>query len=80
VRIGPNDVISSNPDITVRCGKSKSLYVRSPSYQSVRFRPGADNMLSMRDNEAHSKLKAKTSAGVCLYYRDIGNIDTDVSL
>lgn len=33
-------------------------------YDAMRFDPGRDNLLSMRDDAAHTKLRNKMAAGV----------------
>ena len=63
-RVGLNTVVNANPDSVVKVLQPRSGYKRSLDYQAARFRPGSDNILSMRDEDAHKTLKAKTTAGV----------------
>jgi hypothetical protein len=48
----------------VKVLQPRSGFIRAPDYQAARFRPGSDNILSMRDEKAHKTLKSKTTAGV----------------
>lgn len=41
----------------------RSDYTRSDWYNSMRFNPSKDNVVSMRDDDLHNKLRAKLAAG-----------------
>jgi Cytochrome P450. len=56
--------VNSNPESVVRVLQPCSGFIRALDYQAARFRPGSDNILSMRDEKAHKVLKSKTTAGV----------------
>ena len=43
----------------------RSNYRRSDWYNSMRFNPSKDNVVSMRDDDVHNKLRLKLAAGVC---------------
>ncbi|KAJ5602705.1 Cytochrome P450 [Penicillium hordei] len=62
-RVGLNTVVNSNPESVVRVLQPCSGFIRALDYQAARFRPGSDNILSMRDEKAHKVLKSKTTAG-----------------
>ena len=62
-RIGPNDLVTSDPDLIRRMSGVRSDYRRSDWYNSMRFNPSKDNVVSMRDDELHNRLRAKLSAG-----------------
>lgn len=64
VRIGPNELITSDPDVLRKVLNTKSPYRRSNWYDALRIDPGHDNVLSERDNEKHSVLRHKMAAGV----------------
>lgn len=64
VRIGPNDLVTDDPEILRRMMGVRSPYTRGPWYDAMRFDPARDNLLSMRDDEAHTKLRNKMAAGV----------------
>ncbi|KAJ5185405.1 Cytochrome P450 [Penicillium cf. griseofulvum] len=63
-RVGLNTVVNSNPESVVRVLQPRSGFIGALDYQAARFRPGSDNILSMRDKKAHKVLKSKTTAGV----------------
>ncbi|KAF9775282.1 hypothetical protein IL306_006650 [Fusarium sp. DS 682] len=63
VRIGPNELATDDPKLLKRMMSSRSSYTRGPWYNALRFEPGKDNLFSMRDDEAHAKLRNKMAAG-----------------
>ncbi|KAL2880314.1 hypothetical protein SGCOL_004363 [Colletotrichum sp. CLE4] len=63
VRIGPNDLVTDDPDILRRMNAARSTYGRSSWYDTTKLNPHRDSMFSLRDAGAHDKLKAKTAAG-----------------
>lgn len=67
-RVGPNDLVTDDPDILRRMMAVRSPYTRGPWYDAMRFDPMKDNLLSMRDEEAHTALRNKMAAGVCIPY------------
>ncbi|KAI1633569.1 cytochrome P450 oxidoreductase [Biscogniauxia mediterranea] len=58
-RIGPNHVITDDPEITRRILAVRSGYVRGPWFDSVRIDPHIPNIVSERDVKKHSKIRAK---------------------
>ncbi|KAH7151052.1 cytochrome P450 [Fusarium sp. MPI-SDFR-AT-0072] len=63
VRIGPNELATDDPKLLKRMMSSRSAYTRGPWYNALRFEPGKDNLFSMRDDDAHAKLRNKMAAG-----------------
>ncbi|KAF4954313.1 hypothetical protein FGADI_5336 [Fusarium gaditjirri] len=63
VRIGPNELATDDPKLLKRMMSSRSAYTRGPWYNALRFEPGKDNLFSMRDDDAHTKLRNKMAAG-----------------
>ncbi|PKS13186.1 hypothetical protein jhhlp_000531 [Lomentospora prolificans] len=63
VRVGPNELITSDPEVLRRMMGVRSPYTRSPWYSAMRLDPSRDNVLSMRDEVGHVKMRAKMSAG-----------------
>ncbi|KAF5722727.1 pisatin demethylase (cytochrome P450) [Fusarium mundagurra] len=63
VRIGPNELATDDPKLLRRMMSSRSAYTRGPWYNALRFEPGKDNLFSMRDDDAHAKLRNKMAAG-----------------
>ncbi|KAH8898627.1 cytochrome P450 [Thozetella sp. PMI_491] len=63
VRIGPNELATDDPELLRRMMSIRSDYSRGPWYNALRFEPGKDNLFSMRDDDAHMKLRNKMAAG-----------------
>ncbi|KAF2261392.1 cytochrome P450 [Lojkania enalia] len=62
-RIGPNELVTDDPEVLRRMMAVRSVYTRGPWYDAMRFDPTKDNLFSMRDEVAHTKLRAKMAAG-----------------
>ena len=63
-RIGPNDLITSDPAVMRRMSAVRSPYCRSDWYIGARFDPVRDNIVSIRDEDQHNKLRSMMAAGV----------------
>ncbi|SPO06076.1 related to pisatin demethylase (cytochrome P450) [Cephalotrichum gorgonifer] len=63
VRVGPNELLTSDPTLLRRINGVRSRYKRSEWYLAMRFDPARDNVLSQRDDELHNVLRTKMSAG-----------------
>ncbi|KAK3389845.1 cytochrome P450 [Podospora didyma] len=62
VRIGPNDLLCTDPDTLRRIAGARSLYTKGAFYESGRIIPGYDNVVSQRDEAKHKTLRAKMMA------------------
>ena len=62
-RIGPNILITSDPDQIRRMCAPRSDYRRGEWYHAMRSKPGFDNILSEHDEERHDELRRKMAAG-----------------
>ena len=62
-RVGPNELVTSDPDLVRRMHANRLPYVRSPHYQAFRFKPGVDNVLSETDEHRHQDLRKKMASG-----------------
>ncbi|KAJ9137073.1 Cytochrome P450 [Pleurostoma richardsiae] len=62
-RIGPNELVTDDPEVLRRMMAVRSAYTRGPWYDAMRFDPERDNLFSMRDEAAHTKLRSKMAAG-----------------
>lgn len=62
-RIGPNDLITDDPEIVRRMSAARSPYSRSNWYNAMRMNPHRDSMFSMTNTTVHDKLKAQMSFG-----------------
>ncbi len=65
VRVGPNELITGDPDILRKIQAIRSPYRRSNWYDALRIDPTHNNVLSERNDEKHNALRAKMAAGVC---------------
>ncbi|KAK0725915.1 cytochrome P450 [Lasiosphaeris hirsuta] len=63
VRVGPNDLVTSDPEVVLRLSAARSRYTRSDWYRAVRMDGYDDNMMSLLDTTQHDKLKAKVMPG-----------------
>ncbi|PHH65080.1 hypothetical protein CDD81_3478 [Ophiocordyceps australis] len=63
IRIGPNDLITSDPDIIRRMSAARSYYRRSAWYAALLVDPRSENMISTLNTAAHDRLKIATAAG-----------------
>lgn len=64
VRVGPNHVVTRNPDDWRRIFAVRSEYRRSEWFDCVQLQPGVANVLSERDDRLHNILRSKMSIGV----------------
>ncbi|KAL3426423.1 cytochrome P450 [Phlyctema vagabunda] len=62
-RVGPNDLVTSDPAVMRRMLAVRSPYRRSEWYIGVRFDPVQDNIASIRDEERHTELRAIMAPG-----------------
>lgn len=63
VRIGPQDLLASDPDLLRRMSSVRSPYQRSGWYSAVRLDPHVDNILSELNTREHDARRAKMASG-----------------
>jgi cytochrome P450 len=63
VRVAPNTVLVSDPEVLRRMSAARSPYTRSDWYLAMRLIPGKDNVLSTRDDKRHDELRRKMASG-----------------
>lgn len=63
VRIGPNDLITDDPEVIKRMNGARSKKGRSSWYRTMKMNPYDDSMFSMLDTKEHDRLKAQLSFG-----------------
>lgn len=63
VRLGPNQLVTNDPDVLRRIWAVRSKYKKGPFYEAVRFNPERDNLISMRNDTLHAELRAKMAPG-----------------
>ncbi|KAK4672007.1 hypothetical protein QC764_610690 [Podospora pseudoanserina] len=78
IRVGPNDLITSDPEVIRRTSGARSKYSRSDWYKQSRLDPLTDTMFTTLDTKYHDELKAKLSAGYA--GKDVPNLEGDIDL
>ena len=64
-RIGPNELITSSPELLAHMNAVRSPYTRSTWFnRATRVEPGKDHVFSVLDEGAHAKRRAQMAAGV----------------
>ncbi|KAK3372602.1 cytochrome P450 [Podospora didyma] len=63
VRVGPNDLLTTDIDFVRRMNGARSKYTRSNWYKLNALDPYHDNMFSIMETTEHDKVKAKVAAG-----------------
>ncbi|KAI9148340.1 Cytochrome P450 monooxygenase aba1 [Paramyrothecium foliicola] len=61
VRIGPNELMTDDPEIIRKINSGRSGYDRSTWYTGGRFNPYHDNMFTVLGENEHTKFKSRTS-------------------
>jgi hypothetical protein len=64
VRIGPNQLVTNDPEVLRKISAVRSPYRRSNWYDGMRLEADHDHVLSERDENRHNALRAKMAAGV----------------
>jgi len=64
VRIGPNDLLCTDPAALRHISSVRSAYIKGGYYETGRIIPGHDNVISERDEDKHKALRAKMSGAV----------------
>ena len=64
VRIGPNHLVTNDPEVLKRMSAVRSPYRRSIWYEGMQLEPGYINVLSERNEERHNDHRSKMAAGV----------------
>ncbi|KAF4838921.1 Cytochrome P450 monooxygenase lolP1 [Colletotrichum tropicale] len=61
VCIGPNDLVTDDPDMFRRMNGARSTYNRSSWYNAAKFNPHEEAMFSIRDIRKHDRMKAQVA-------------------
>ncbi|KAH7027769.1 cytochrome P450 [Microdochium trichocladiopsis] len=59
VRVGPNDLVASDPETLRRMSAVRSPYTKGTFYETGRITPGEDTIVSLRDEARHKALRSK---------------------
>jgi len=62
-RVGPNELLTDDPETLRRISNAKSSYPRSTWYDGARFHPSLNTMFTTVDPVEHDKIKAKVAYG-----------------
>ena len=65
-RVGPNELVSNDPEVWRKILGVRIQYRRSDWFECIRFDPDRHNIVTERNNKAHSKLRSKLTADVRL--------------
>lgn len=63
VRVGPNELLTDDPELLRRMGAARSGYGKGSWYISGRWNPHQDVMFTTTDDKVHDRMKAKLAAG-----------------
>lgn len=63
VRIGPNHLVTNDPEVLRKMAAVRSPYRRSIWYEGMRLEPDYANVISERDENRHNDLRTKMAAG-----------------
>ncbi|EHK25117.1 uncharacterized protein TRIVIDRAFT_32994 [Trichoderma virens Gv29-8] len=63
VRIGPNQLLSIDPEVLRRMSAVRSGYTKGKFYASGKIVPGVDNVVSLRDPTKHKEMRALMAPG-----------------
>ncbi|KAL2192664.1 cytochrome P450 [Corynascus similis CBS 632.67] len=63
VRVGPNELITDDPDVLRRMMAARSPYTRGPWYEAFRVDPTKDNVITLREDSAHAARRAQILPG-----------------
>ncbi|KAI1125283.1 cytochrome P450 [Nemania abortiva] len=58
-RIGPNELLSTDPDVLRMMSAVRSSYTKGVFYETGRITPDQDNVVSLRNDDEHRALRAK---------------------
>jgi hypothetical protein len=76
IRIGPNELFTTDPEVMRRTGAARSQYTRSRWYKLNTVNPYIPAMFNTLDTATHDKIKAQTAAGYA--GKDIPSLEADI--
>uniref|UniRef100_A0A093VCR3 Pisatin demethylase n=1 Tax=Talaromyces marneffei PM1 TaxID=1077442 RepID=A0A093VCR3_TALMA len=62
-RVGPNHLLTDDPEVVRRILATRSHYTRGPWFDSIKIDPHIPNIVSERNTGRHNRLRHKMSAG-----------------
>ncbi|KAH8780172.1 BcABA1, cytochrome P450 monooxygenase [Diaporthe sp. PMI_573] len=78
VRIGPNQILTSDTDLLRKTGSVRGTYSRSRWYIAFRWQPYVDSVFSMQDYVSHDKRKAQISTAYNITGREVDLIEPSI--
>lgn len=78
VRIGPNHIVTSDPDLLRKSGAVRGTYDRSSWYNATKFNPYTDSTLNISDHVAHDKRKGQISTAYNISGREVELIEPNI--
>ncbi|PVI00777.1 cytochrome P450 oxidoreductase [Periconia macrospinosa] len=75
-RIGPNNLITDDPEFTRRILAARSHYTRGPWFDSIKINPHISNIVSERHPGKHNHLRYQMSAGYA--GKDIPDLESTI--
>lgn len=63
VRIGPNDLLTGDPEVLRRMNAARSRYKRATWYDAIKMDPYVRSLFTTREPAEHDKLKAQLAFG-----------------
>ncbi|KAK3403432.1 cytochrome P450 [Sordaria brevicollis] len=64
IRVGPDTVLTDDPEIVRRITAVRGRYVRSRWYQALRLDPDRDNLSNIVDDNLHTAMRRKVGPGI----------------
>ena len=64
-RIGPNDLVTDDPDLLIKMSAVRSPYSKSEFYSGTQFDLELNHVFSERDEKRHLELRRRLTPGVC---------------
>ena len=64
VRVGPNHLITSNPDLIKKTNTVRSTYIRGQFYEGASIHSTESNILSILSETVHTRLRTQLAPGV----------------
>ncbi|GKU10634.1 unnamed protein product [Fusarium langsethiae] len=75
-RVGPNDLITSDPDLMRHMLNVRTRFQRSSWYDAMRLDPTKDNVLSQRNDDLHASTRSKMVGAYS--GKEVDNIETTI--
>lgn len=78
VRIGPNQILTSDADFLRKTGAVRGTYDRSPWYVAFRWQPYVDNTFNIQDHTVHDKRKGQIATAYNISGREVDLIEPSI--